>query len=122
MDTKELIKQRARDRKKEGREVAATYEDDYSECEGEGWAKKNVKEMNKEERCAYDRFRKKEYRKRMTNENKEMQRHKDRERKGKKKELNKHSEKQVPNEEDQNMKTMKKTNLILNLGRKESNI
>ena len=58
----------------------------------------------------------------MTNENKEMQRHKDRERKGKKKELNKHSEKQVPNEEDQNMKTMKKTNLILNLGRKESNI
>ena len=58
----------------------------------------------------------------MTNENKEMQRHKDRERKGKKKELNKHSEKKVPNEEDQNMKTMKKTNLILNLGRKESNI
>ena len=40
-DTKELIKQR-------DREVAATYKDDYSECEG--CAKMSVKEINKEER------------------------------------------------------------------------
>jgi hypothetical protein len=65
----------------ESRPISASYEDDYPQCAGEEWAKKSIKEMNKEEKAAYEKFGKKEQRKYLTEKEKEMVREKDRERK-----------------------------------------
>ena len=79
------LKEQDRKKKMESRPISATYEDDYPQCAGEEWSKKSIKEMNKEEKAAYEKFRKKEQRKYLTEKEKEMVREKDRERKRKSK-------------------------------------
>ena len=80
-----LLKEQDRKRKMESRPISATYEDDYPQYAGEEWAKKSIKEMNKQEKAAYEAFRKKEQRKYLTEEDKELVRGKDKERKRKSK-------------------------------------
>ena len=82
---KMLLKERDRKRKMVSRPISATYEDDYPQCAGEEWAKKSIKEMNSQEKAAYETFRKKEQRKYLTEKEKDLVRGKDKERKRKSK-------------------------------------
>ena len=46
-DKKILQKEQDRKRKMESRPISVPYEDDYTQCAGEEWAKKSIKVMNR---------------------------------------------------------------------------